>query len=221
MNVLLTKKLAQDQLDLIQSWGWNCEVVEALKITLIEVNEVPVKADAWIVSSRNSLTAIKEFIGHAPRWVYCVGDWMKTELEKLNRTISVRAFEDVKALVKELVRENFRHVIYFCGREHRQELEEGLISSKTKITKAITHESEMTFPVVKNLFDVVFVFSPRSAESLLQHNRFSSQTIFACIGPTTAAYLHHEGITNTFVPSYPDSAVLLNELHSKILNLKS
>jgi len=58
MNLLLTKKLDQDQLDLIRSWGWNYEVVETLKITLIDVDEIPSKSDAWVVSSRNSFDAI-------------------------------------------------------------------------------------------------------------------------------------------------------------------
>src|SRR5689334_7276990 len=99
MNVLLTKKLAQDQLDLIRSWRWGCEVVETLKITLIDVEVLHTKAEAWIVSSRNSLAAIKRFINDAPQRIYCVGDWTRKEIEKLDGKISVKSFENMKALV--------------------------------------------------------------------------------------------------------------------------
>jgi len=170
--------------------------------------------DAWIVSSRNSFAAVKKFLGEAPQRIYCVGVWMKNEIEKLNVKVSVKSFENMSVLASDLAKENFREVIYFCGREHRQELEKGLKGTTMKITKVITHESEMAFPVVKKSFDAVFVFSPRSAESLLKNNTFSAQTMFACIGSTTAEYLHHCGIKNTFVSSYPDSSILLKEFHT-------
>lgn len=220
MNVLLTKRLAQDQIDLIRSWGWNCEVAETLKVALIDVIEAPVEAGAWVVSSRNSFAVLKKFITHAPQRIYCVGDWMKNEIEKLGANVSVKSYGNMKSLVSDLSKMELKKVVYLCGNDHRQELEEGLKNTVTAITKVITHESEMIFPIIKRSFDAVFVFSPRSAESLLKHNHFLPQTIFACIGSTTADYLHNHGITKTFTPSVSDSNVLLNEFHSQILNLK-
>jgi uroporphyrinogen-III synthase len=113
---------------------------------------------------------------------------------------------------------NFKSILYFCGAEHRPELEEGLKDSPVKINKAITHQSQMTLPAAMSNFDAVVIFSPRSAESLLMHNQFSDQTVFACIGATTASYLNSRGIRNTFISSYPDSRVLLQEFRTKILN---
>jgi len=212
-NILLTKKLSQEQLDLIKSWEWNYEIVETLSISPAEVKGIPLNAGAWIVSRRNSFAAVKKFINEPPNVIYCVGDWTKKEIEKLNTKGNVKSFENMRSLVADLASQNFRSVIYFCGDEHRQELEAGLKNTGTKISKVITHQSEMTFPVLKKSFDVVFVFSPRSAESLLKNNQFSSQTVFACIGPTTVDYLHSRGIGNTFVSSYPDSKILIQEFH--------
>jgi uroporphyrinogen-III synthase len=219
MNILLTKKLSQEQLDLIRSWGWSYEVVETLRITQVEVTELPVRSEAWVASSRNSFAAIKKFIREHPSNIYCAGDWMKNEIEKLGVKGSVKSFENMKSLAAEIAKQNFHNVIYFCGEEHRKELEEGLKNTKTKITKLITHKSEMTFPVINKNFDAIFVFSPRSAESLLTSNQFSSQTTFACIGSTTADYLRSRGITNTFIPSHPDSTILLDEFHHQALNI--
>src|SRR5258706_12379685 len=105
----------------------------------------------------------------------------------------IRSFENMKKFATDLEEQNFESILYFCGEEHRQELEEGLKNSSAKISKVITHQSQMTFPVVKNNFDAVFVFSPRSAESLLKNNSFNNQTTFACIGFTTASYLNSRG----------------------------
>src|SRR6185369_8057830 len=115
----------------------------------------------------------------------------------------------------DLAKQNLKSVLYFCGEDHRQELEDGLKNSSTKISKVFTHQSQMTFPVVKNNFDVIFVFSPRSAESLLKNNAFNNQTIFACIGPTTASYVSSRGISNAFISSYPESRILLEEFHAQ------
>lgn len=213
MNILLTKRLSQEILDLIKSWGWSYEIVEVLKITPVEVKEIPTNAEAWIISSRNSFEVPKKFMTSAPQLIYCVGAWVKTEFEKLDAKVKVKSFENVKSLSVDVAKQNFKNVVYFCGDEHRQELEEGLKNTDIKISKVITHQSEMTFPVLKKAFDAVFVFSPRSAESLLKHNQFSAQITFACIGSTTADYLRSRGITNSFIPSYPDSKKLLEEFY--------
>ncbi len=195
-NILLTKKLSQEHLDLIKSWEWNYEIVETLNISPIEVKEIPLDADAWIVSSRNSFAAVKKFINEPPNAIYCVGDWTKKEIEKLNTTGKIKSFENMRSLVADLASQNFRSVVCFCGDEHRQELEAGLKNTDTKISKVITHK-----------------FSPRSAESLLKNNQFSKQTVFSCIGSTTADYLRSRGGANIFVSSYPDSKILIEEFN--------
>lgn len=221
MKVLITKKLSQENLDLIKSYGWNYEVVETLKITLIDVNEIPKGGDAWVVSSRNSFAAIKKFIVEAPREIFCVGEWMNEEIGKLTNQLRAKSFENMKSLAADLSKQRFKQIIYFCADEHRKDLEEGLKSTAISISKVITHKSEMTFPSVENNFDAVFVLSPRSAESLLKKNVFSLKTVFVCIGQTTAEYLRSRGISNIFISSYPESSILLNEFQTQILNLKS
>jgi len=214
MNILLTKKISPSHFDLIQSWGWNVEAIETLKISPVEVKEIP-QAEVWIVSSRNSFGVLRDFIGQAPDFIYSVGHWMEEELIKIGAKSVIRSFANMKKLVDDLTKQNVRSVLYFCGNEHRQELEDGLKGSTVKISKVITHQSQMTFPIVKSWFDAVFVFSPRSAESLLKNNSFKGETIFACIGSTTASYLNSRGITNTFTSSSPDSGVLLEEFHHR------
>jgi|GEM_PF-1479020 uroporphyrinogen-III synthase len=216
MNILLTRRFSQSDLDLIQSWGWSFEMLETLMITPFEVKEIP-NAEVWVVSSRNSWEVVKKFIDRAPGSIYCVGHWMKEELLKRGKS-GISGFENMKKLVTDAGERNFKSILYFCGDEHRPELEEGLKNSPTKISKVITHQSQMTYPVVKGNFDAVFVFSPRSAESLLKNNSFDSKTTFACIGSTTASYLNGQGITHTFTPSYPDCRILLEEFYEATKN---
>lgn len=218
-NILLTKKLSQEHLDLIKLWRWNYEVVETLNISPVEVKEVPLNANAWVVSSRNSFDAIKKNIGQAPEFIYCVGDWTKNEIEKLGAKVKCKSFENMKSLASDLAAGHFKSVVYFCGDEHRQDLEEGLKNTGTKISKMITHQSTMMFPLIKKSFDAVFVFSPRSVESLLKHNQFPPQTVFACIGQTTAYYLRSRGVTNIFTASYPDSKILVEEFYVQSLKI--
>src|SRR5260370_4928168 len=152
MNILLTKILSPSDLDLIQSWGWNFEMVETLNITPVEVKEIP-KGEVWVVSSRNSTRVVKKFIDQAPGSIYCVGHWMREELEKIGAKSAIRSFENMKNLAADLAEQKFKSILYFCGEDHRQELEEGLKSSATKISKVITYQSQMTYPVVNNTFD--------------------------------------------------------------------
>src|SRR4051812_34042469 len=98
MNVLLTKKLSSSELDLIRSWGWNFEIAETLNISLVEVNEIP-KVEAWVISSRNSFEAVKKFIDQEPGIIYCIGNWVKEELIKIEAKSEIRSFEKMKGLV--------------------------------------------------------------------------------------------------------------------------
>ncbi|MBS1682465.1 MAG: uroporphyrinogen-III synthase [Bacteroidetes bacterium] len=214
MKILFTKRLTEETLYQIKLWRWNFDTVETLKITLNDVSEIPHDADVWIASSRNSFEIIKKFIADAPKTFFCVGNWLKSEIEKLRKDIAVNSFSNMKSLATELSKQKLAKATYFCGEQHRQELESELKSLNISISKVITHQSEMTFPKLKTDYDAVFVFSPRSAESLLANNLFPAKTMFGCIGSTTADYLKTRGFDNLFIASYPDTNKLMEEFHN-------
>jgi uroporphyrinogen-III synthase len=217
MLALITKKLSSSNLDLLKSSGWEFDVIESLEIIPLKINKPPV-ADVWILSSRNSLLAIKEFVKQAPAQIYCIGKWVENELKSANVQSHVQSFDSMKSLAADLRNKKFNRLLYFCGDHHRQELSQALVGGPSLLTKVITHESRLTYPILKKTYDAVFVFSPRSVESLLHNNSFTKETIFACIGPTTVSYLHQRGQTNTFCASSPDSEILLREFCEKYKN---
>lgn len=212
MKILLTKSIPQSNLDFIKSFGWDYDLVEVLDIALVEVEELPKeKADGWIISSRNSMPVVQKFIEHAPTSIYCIGHWMGNQLKKIFPSGQIMTFKKMRDLVNRIQKQSGQDLLYFCADNHRAELEDGLRGTSSIVTKVITHESRLTYPVLEKNYDAVFVFSPRSAESLLKNNTFNSKTVFACVGPTTVSYLNEQGITNTFCSSYPESEILLKE----------
>lgn len=209
MKALVTKKLPAAEMDLIHAWHWDVDIVEVLDITPREVVDIP-KTDAWVVSSRNSFEAVKKFLGEAPPQIFCVGTWMKEALTSAGARSGIASFENMKALASHVAGREVGSVLYFCGDEHRPELESAL-AGRTVVWKAITHRSKMICPQVNSDVDAVFVFSPRGAESLLEKNQFDARTVFACIGATTAQYVSSRGVRNTFISSRADTDVLLHE----------
>jgi uroporphyrinogen-III synthase len=222
MKLLLTKSLPSLSLDLLRSHGLHVNVIEALKITPEQVTNVPEGCDIWIVSSRNSLNVVEKFKDFAPRRIYVVGKWLEEQIKKIVGKSDTKSFKNMKMLASELNQQSFSNGLYFCADNHREELEEGLRARGKKITKIITHRSQLTFPVLTEKYDAIFVFSPRSAESILTNNHFDSSVIFLCIGSTTEHYLHDRHITNTFCATYPDSTILMNEfISSKLFNINT
>jgi uroporphyrinogen-III synthase len=217
MIALITKKLPLSNLDLLKSIGWEYEMIESLEIIPLEINR-PQEADVWILSSRHSWLAIKKFVKQAPAQIYCIGAWVENELKSANIQSHVQSFDNMKSLAADLRDKKFTWLLYFCGDHHREELSQSLVGSPSLLTKVITHESRLTYPILKKIYNVVFVFSPRSAESILQNNSFTHETIFACIGLTTVSYLHQRGLTNTFCASSTDSEALLREFCEKYKN---
>lgn len=213
----MSKKLSQPSLALIESWSWKCEVAETLTIVPTTVDEIPDNMSAWIISSRNSWHAVARFIERAPAELYCIGNWVREQATDLPGNSVIKTFENMKSLAADLKEKNYGDALYFCGEQHRGELEEVLQGSRTTIHKVITHQSILNYPVVQGEYDAVFVFSPRSVESLLLNNTFPDQTVFACIGETTLSYVKSRGIASTFCASYPDSELLLKEFYQHAL----
>jgi uroporphyrinogen-III synthase len=216
MKVLVTKKLSHTNLEILQSKGWDVDQIDVLKITPLEIKE-PKEADGWIISSRNSWPAVKKFVSLAPISIFCVGSWIESELKKNGVQSEIKSYNSMKLLADELPSKSLTRLLYFCGDHHRHELISGF-PKNSMLTKVITHESRLTYPILKNKYDAIFVFSPRSVESLLKNNTFASHTTFACIGPTTAAYLQQQGLYNTYCSSIPDSEVLVKEFCDKLLS---
>jgi uroporphyrinogen-III synthase len=209
MDILIAKKIGSVATVMVKDRGWNYDVVETLNISFIDISAID-ESNAWIISSRNSLHAIKKFIGRAPADIYCIGDWMKRQLQAKNVQSRIESFDNIKSLVERIRELEFEKVLYFCGDHHRMDLTH-VLSGISIVNKVITHRSEKAYPRLDKTYDAIMVFSPRSAESLLKHNTFSPDTIFGCIGPTTESYLHGRGITNTFCASSPDSEILIKE----------
>ena len=216
MNLLITKTLPADQLDMVRSFGWTYDVIIALEITIAAVDSIPSGSDAWIISSRNSMQAVEKFKDLAPDIIYVVGEWLHEKIKALLANAKVRSYPNMKALTDELSKASIQSVLYFCADNHREDLDKGLAGSSVTISKVITHHSRETNPVLSKNYDVVLMFSPRSAKSLLTYNNFESRVLLACIGQTTEWFLHVNGFKNTFCASKPDSGILLKELHTHL-----
>jgi uroporphyrinogen-III synthase len=215
MTILLTKKPSPQNKAALDASGHDYDLIALLKITPVEVNEIP-EADGWIVSSRNAWTVVNKFIHKAPKEIYCIGEWLKNKFQEVGVKSSIQAFYNMQSLASEVNIKKEKRYIYFCGDHHRPELFER--TEKIEIAKVIAYQSALTYPILQKKYDVVFVLSPRSVDSLLKHNSFTNETIFACVGPTTVSYLHEKGITNTFCASKPDNDILIKEFFIKVSN---
>jgi uroporphyrinogen-III synthase len=214
MQVLITKQISNYHLTLLKSICLKYDVIESLQIIPLQIDTLQ-ESDAWVISSRNSWPVVEKFVKQAPSCIYCIGTWMKSELLKANVESQIHCFDNMKSLAANVSHKNFTRLTYFCGDHHREELSEALDEGFILI-KVITHQSKLTYPILKKTYDAIFVFSSRSVESLLKNNTFADKTIFACIGSTTETYLHQQGLTNTFCASVPDSEILVKEFLQRV-----
>lgn len=218
MKVLISKKPDSSDLSLLKKWNWQYEVAEALAIEIMPVENIPTTFSTWVISSRNAFHAVKNITNCSPPIIYCVGDWLKAELEKIHNNARVLNFPNMRSLATALKSKNYKSIAYFCGDHHRPELEEILAGSDTEIHKIICYKSIQTFPMVSRKFDAVLLYSPRSAESILSKNHFDKNILMACIGSTTGNFMRSKGYHHIFEASKPNSEILLKELKVYVEN---
>ncbi|MCW5911148.1 MAG: uroporphyrinogen-III synthase [Cyclobacteriaceae bacterium] len=129
-------------------------------------------------------------------------------LHDLGLTVLYTA-DRAKSLTQEIINGHARHVTFFCGDKHRNELPESLMQHGVDVSKIVVYRTELTPHVISETFDGVLFFSPSAVQSFLWKNTISPSTSIFCIGNTTAREFPAT-VTNTLIISpVPDPCKLL------------
>lgn len=209
--MLFTRQADTPSSVLLRQAGYDWQTAETLRIEYLPAEPLPA-CDYLVISSRNALPFLIDAGSFDLQKIFCVGEKTAVTLQTLFPGKPVSSFPDMKRLIASLSAEKPGIVLHLCGDHHRRELEEALKKTAFTLWKKTAYLSKQLFPkVATERFDTVFIFSPRSAESLFSQNRFRPDTLFSCIGTTSAAAVNEAGYDTILVAAFPSMEQLIKE----------
>ena len=184
MRVLSTKKLLQNQRELLLNAEFSFLDYDALRVTYLDV-ELPETATNSIITSQNGARA---FLEHMPKVDaktshYCVGK--KTAQLLSENGLKVAHIAQNGAELAHFIIKNHKNEAfsYFCGNNRRDELPALLKEAGVGCNEIIVYETHEQLQTFNQTFDGVLFFSPLGVSAFAKVNPVP---IAFCIGETTA-----------------------------------
>jgi len=214
MNILITRPLidAEDLMEKFFSLGHKIVHLPTLKIIPLAMKPInPNEFDAFIFTSANAVRNIKLNSKNKNLHCFCVGSLTEKIARQVGFNNTSSAGGTVNALknlimISEKINKNSK-LVYFCGDNISYDLDLELKKESIKIEKIINYTSELIQDLNdenKKLIelyppDLIFVYSLRSAESLVAIVKnyslgpLMTQSIVMCISEKVASFFKSQG----------------------------
>ncbi len=185
-SILSTKKLAENQRQLLLHADCSLVEYDAIKIEIINF-EKPELVENAIITSQNAVLSI---LNSELRILncFCVGIKTKNLLQKSGFNV-VECSEYAENLADLLIQKyNNRKFHFFCGNLRSDEIPLKLKENKIHFEEIQVYNTTMNPNKFEREFDAVLFFSPSGVKSFWEVNKvFSVNPVSVCIGKTTAA----------------------------------
>lgn len=190
MSVLSTKKLLQNQKELLLNAGVTFVEYDAIKTEYLDF-EMPQQVRFAIFTSQNGVLSYLNSQPHnnqkrSIEKVFCVGEKTKALLEENGLKVTKMAQNSSELgdfIVKKYKNEQF---YYFCGSKRRDELPEIINASENELFEVKTYKTTLNSKKFNQNWDGILFFSPSGVVSFTEKNEIGNSVVF-CIGETTAS----------------------------------
>lgn len=196
MKILFTKTGIENEVSQRLGKHFLYDFVDVLKIRHLQQHPFNLKNSSLIFTSIHGVRAFfengfkpnEDFSRENFNKIYVVGGKTKKELRKFGFG-AFRATQHVSELSDFIIEsapdEKFLH---FCGNLALDVLDKTLPLQNICYEKIILYETELCYPKITDIYDVVCFFSPSGVRSFAKFNSFEGMKIFS-IGETTTAKL--------------------------------
>ncbi len=156
------------------------EVLEKIKAAAAETTAV-------VFTSMNAVEAVAAQVNTPVNWrVYCMGNTTKHLIaEKLSSAEIAGIGDNAEALAQEVIDDEIKEVIFFCGNIRREELPNKLRSNGVLVNEIVVYQTTEIQNTLDRVYDGILFFSPSAVESFFKSNKVAQQTKLFAIGNTT------------------------------------
>ena len=224
LRVLSTKILDEKLVDTARDMGMSLDCVEVIGTRVVDFDSSALQSDnydAIVFTSSNAVRAVTPLSlgeGAGVRKIFAVSGKTKDELKK-NGIVPEAVADSSEQLAEKIVSEgNIRSVLHICGNLRMDVLEKKLMSAGISYKALVVYETVPLDNKVDANYDAVMFYSPSGVESFLTKNKLNRDTLYCCIGETTAAKLKGiDGNVNIVVAKEPKPEAMLTVIKQAVI----
>jgi uroporphyrinogen-III synthase len=196
LRVLSTKQLDEDLSDIALDMGIDLTCIDFIRVLDLDFDIsalTPVSFDAMVFTSGN---AVRSFFENeqieASDWtkpIYAISGKTKDELAVYGIKAVATAANALELADRILEDTRIKSVLHICGNLRLEILEDKLKASGVGYTPFMVCETMMSSTILDTTFDAIMFYSPSGVESFAMKNKLNPDTLYCCIGGTTAEAL--------------------------------
>ncbi len=171
---------------------------------------------ATIFTSMNAAEAVIDLLdarGSQPTWIIYTLAGITGKIVK-DYFVESEIFSTARnstQLAEEIVRNDEKQVIFFCGDQRRDELPDMLSAHEIEMKEIVVYRTIEKPVKVETNYDGVLFFSPSAVKSFFSINKTEATTVLFAIGKTTAEELTLHSSNKILIGTHPNKELLANQ----------
>ncbi|HUS02707.1 MAG TPA: uroporphyrinogen-III synthase [Chitinophagaceae bacterium] len=143
-----------------------------------------------VFTSKNAVLAFEQIVNAEVPWtIYCIGQSTQKAVAKLFGEENISGTGDNAAALADLILQDteIKKVIFFCGKQRREELPAKLSAAEIELEEVVVYETfETPQKMSRKHYDGILFFSPSAVKSFFSLNKLNEEIQVFAIGKTTA-----------------------------------
>ena len=187
LKILSTKNLSREVIEKAMS---NDIAIEELPfITTAPINTEELKKTlkgflqqniTAVFTSKNAAHAFDQIVNAEVPWnIYCIGQSTKKTVSKIFGEDNISGTADSASALSDVILQDkeIKKVIFFCGKQRREELPEKLKAEGIEVEEIVVYETlETPQKLSRKVYDGILFFSPSAVKSFFSLNKINGQT---------------------------------------------
>lgn len=147
-----------------------------------------------VFTSKNAAHAFDQIANSEVPWkIFCIGQSTKKFVSKIFGEEKISGTADSASELSDVILQDkeIKKVIFFCGKQRREELPQKLKAEEIEVEEIVVYETfETPQKLSRKIYDGILFFSPSAVNSFFSLNKINEQTQIFAIGKTTADAIH-------------------------------
>ena len=193
LKVLSTKLLDESLTDSAHAMGIDLTCEEFIRVLPLEIDMaelMSIQYDAMVFTSSNAVRCFFDNenieVSDYTKPIYSISGKTKEELTDYSMEPVAIADNALQLADKILADKNIRSVLHICGNIKLDVLEKKLTASGVRYTPFTVCETLLNSILLRENYEAVMFFSPSGVDSFVMKNALDRDTLYCCIGDTTA-----------------------------------
>ena len=190
INILSTKTLSKDLINILPTSNFNTLSIDFIQINTIPFDKTEIlnSSNHWIISSKNTLSVLfdtysLEDLTHIN--FYCVGDKTSKIIKSNNLKLITSALSSAELAQDIVDNHNQTNFTFIGGEMRRKELVRILKNRAIQLNEYNVYSTSLFPCEIELKYNGILFFSPSAVQSYVLKNTITTEQLF-CIGNTTA-----------------------------------